>query len=68
MNQYFVLYSAGADKATNKYSHNIIFTIKDAKLYVLVVSLSARDNQKQSKVFRKGFERSVCWNEHKTEI
>ena len=51
-----------------KYSHNIIFTIKDAKLYVLVVSLSARDNQKQSKVFRKGFERSVCWNEHKTEI
>ena len=35
------------------------FTIKDTKLYVPVVTLSARDNQKLSKLFIKGFERSV---------
>ena len=38
---------------------NIIFTIKDTKLYVPVVPLSARDNQKLSKVLSKGFKRSV---------
>ena len=48
-------------------SKNIIFTIKDAKLYVLVATLSARDNQKISKLLSKGFERSVYWNEHKTK-
>ena len=38
---------------------NIIFTIKDTKLYVPVVPLSARDNQKLSEVLSKGFNRSV---------
>ena len=37
----------------------IIFTIKDIKLYVPLVNLSARDNQKLSKLTSKGFERSV---------
>ena len=46
---------------------NIIFTIKDTKLYVPVVTLSARDNQKLSKHLSKGFERSVYWNEYKTK-
>ena len=32
------------------------------------VTLSAKDNQKLSKLFRKGFERSVYWNEYKTNI
>ena len=32
---------------------NIIFTFKYTKLYVPVVNLSARDNQKLSKFFRK---------------
>ena len=32
-----------------------------------VVTLSAKDNQKLSKFFTKGFERSVYWNEFKTK-
>ena len=51
----------------NVNSNNIIFTIKYTKLYVLVVTLSAKDNQKLSKPLGKGFERSVCWNEYKTK-
>ena len=47
--------------------NNIIFTIEDTKLYVLVVTLSARGNQKLSKLLSKGFERSVHWNEYKTK-
>ena len=36
---------------------NLIFTIKDTKLYLLVVTFSARHNQKLSNFFRKGFEK-----------
>ena len=46
---------------------NIIFTIKDTKLYVPVATLSAKRNQKLSKLFSKGFERSVYWNEYQTK-
>ena len=46
---------------------NNIFTIKDRKLYVPVVTLSAKDNNKLSKLLSKGFERSVYWNEYKTK-
>ena len=42
-------------------------TIKGTKLYAPVVILSARDNQKLSKLLSKGFERSVYWNEYKTK-
>ena len=59
---------AGTDNANgNNDDNNIIFTIKDTKLYVPVVTLSARDNQKLSKLLSKGFERSVYWNEYKTK-
>ena len=34
-----------------------------SKLYVPAVTLSARDNQKLSKLLNKGFEKSVYWNE-----
>ena len=44
----------------------IIFTLKDKKLYVPVVTLSARDNQKSSKLLSKGFEWSVSWSEYET--
>ena len=44
-----------------------MFTIKDTKLYAPVVTLSARDNRKLSKLLSKGFERSVYWNENKTK-
>ena len=37
----------------NANPNNIIFTIKDTKLHVPVVTLSARNNQKFSKLLRK---------------
>ena len=46
-------------------SNNIIFTIKDTKLYIPVVTLSVKDNQKLSKLLSKGFEKSVYWDEYK---
>ena len=49
---YYVLSAAGADNV-NAESNSAIFTIKDTKLYVPVVTLSSRDNQKLSKVLAK---------------
>ena len=65
--KYCLLSAAGSDNVNNIDSNNIIFTIKDTKFYVPVVTLSARDNQKLSKLLSKGFERSVYWNEYKTK-
>ena len=48
----------------NNNAINIMLTIKDTKLYVPVVTLSARDNQKLPKLLSKGFKRSVYWNEY----
>ena len=50
---------AGAD---NNYanSNNVIFTIKDTKLYVPVVTLSRKDSHKLSKLLSKGSKR--YWN------
>ena len=59
--------SVAVNDTTNANPNNIIFTIQDTKLYVPVVNLSARDNQKLSKLFSKGFERSVYWNECRTK-
>ena len=47
---YCVLSATGAD---NNKDHEIIFTIKDTKLYVLLATLSTGDNQKLSKLLRK---------------
>ena len=49
-----VLSATGADNA-NYNSNNIIFTIKNTKLYVSVVTLSTRDYQKLSKRLGKGY-------------
>ena len=62
---YCVLSAAGNDANCN--DNNIIFTIKDTRLYVPVVTLSARDSQKLTKLLSKEFERSVYWNEDKTK-
>ena len=59
--------AACADNVDNRDSCNIIFTIKYTKLYVTAVALPAKDNQKLSKRYSKGFERSVYWNEYKTK-
>ena len=65
LTKYCVLLAAGNDNTSA--SPKIIFTIKDTKLYVSVVTLSARENQKLSKRLSKGFERPVYWNEYKTK-
>ena len=49
-----LLSEVGVDNA-NDNSDNIIFTIKDTKLYLPAVTLSAKDNQKFSKLLSKGF-------------
>ena len=55
----------GTDNANgNDDDNNIIFTMRDTKLYVPVITLSPRDNQKLSRLFSKGFKRSVYWNEY----
>ena len=46
---YFVLSAAGNENP-NGYADDIIFTIKDTKLYVPLVTLSRRDNQKLTNV------------------
>ena len=58
----------GNDNANdNNNADNIIFTIKNTKFYVLVAILSTRHYQKLSKLFNKGFERSVYWNKYITK-
>ena len=49
--------ATGADSAT--------FKTTDAKLYVLIVTLSIEDNAKLSKLLSEGFRRSVYWNKYK---
>ena len=61
--KYCVLSAAGnenqSDKDNSANANNIIFTIKDTKSHVPVVTLSARENQKLSKLLSKGFQRSI---------
>ena len=59
--------SAAVADNDNADSNDNIFTIKDTKLYVPVVTLSAKDNQKLSKRLSKEFERSVYWSEYETK-
>ena len=49
--------ATGTDSAT--------FKITDAKLYVPIVTLSAEDNAKLSKLLSEGFKRPVYWNKYK---
>ena len=53
--KYCVCSESGNDN-TNVNPNNIIFTIKNTNLYVPVVTLSAKDNQKLSTLLSKGFE------------
>ena len=51
---------------TDANPNNIIFTVKDTKLDVPILSLLARDNEKLLKLLSKGFDRYVCCNEYIT--
>ena len=49
---------ARADNVNGNANNNInTFTIKGTKLYVFVVTLPAKENQKLSKLLSKGFKR-----------
>ena len=61
-----VLSAAWADN-TDANSNNIIFTMKDTKFYVPIVTLSSKDNQTLSRLLSKGILRPVYWNEFKTK-
>ena len=50
---------------TNDNRDNTTFTIKDTDLYVSVITLSGKDDQKLSKILSKGFQRSVYWSDYK---
>ena len=47
---------------------NTTFKIKNTKLYVLIVTLSSKDNVKPVKLLEEGFKRPVYWNECQTKI
>ena len=44
------------------------FQINNAKLYVLVITLSINNNIKCLKNIKQGFKRTISWNEHMSEI
>ena len=64
MKKHCVLATNGDDDDGDN-SNNIVFIIKETELYVAVVILSAKDNQKLSKFLSEGLERLVYCNKHK---
>ena len=62
-----IVFSADGADNNNANSNNVTFTIKGKKLYVPVLNVSTKDNQKLSKLISIGFERSVYWNRWKTK-
>ena len=44
---------------------NSIFTMNHTKLYLPIVTLSADDNVKLSRLLSEGFKRPICWNQYK---
>ena len=56
---------AGGDNANDR---ETTFQITSTKLYVLIVTLSTKDNVNLTKQLNEGFERSVYWNEYKSKI
>ena len=45
-----------------------VFKITSTKLYIPIVTLSAKDNIKLVKLLGEGFKRTVYWNEYQTKI
>ena len=59
MDKAFFLFIAGTDNVNGNNDDNNIILLLKTKLYVLVVTLSAKDNQNLSKLLSREFERSV---------
>ena len=47
---------------------NATFKIKDTKLYVPVVTLSTKDDNKLLEQLKKGFKRTIKWNKYRSEM
>ena len=47
---------------------NATFKIKDTKLYVPVVTLSAENDNKLLKQLETGFKRTIKWNKYRSEM
>ena len=47
---------------------NATFKIKDTKLYVPVVTLSADNDNKRLEQLKTGFKRTIKWNEYRSEM
>ena len=60
-----MLISAPIDHANATGADSTTFKITDAKIYVPIVTLSAEDNAKLSKLLGEGFKRSIYWNKYK---
>ena len=53
------------DRYATIYGKRTTFKKTDAKLYVPIVTLSAEDNAKLSKLLSAEFKRSIYWNKYK---
>ena len=47
---------------------NITFKITSTKLYIVIVTLSSKDNVKLIKLLEEGFKGSVYWNDYQRKI
>ena len=56
---------ASGDNANDR---EAMFKITNTQLYVLIVTLSTRDNVNLKKQHDQGFKRSIFWNEYKSKI
>ena len=60
----------GDNPAVNRINNptNVAFKIKDTKLYVSVVTLSAQDDNKSLEQLKTGFKRTIKWNKCRSEM
>ena len=47
---------------------SVTFKIKDCKLYVQVVTLSAENDNKRLELLKTGFKRTIKWNKYRPEM
>ena len=66
--KHYVLAAAFVRNNNANYLSSIVFTIKSTTLYVPIVTLSAKDNQKLSKLLSKEFKRSVYSKYYKHHV
>ena len=44
------------------------FAITETKLYVTIVTLSTKDNEKLLQQLKSGFKKTICWNKYESSI